>query len=309
MASKSRGPRTSVRRRSTASRNAPQITLPKTLEAKHIKLFRETAKSVNKTIEEIIIPGLPSIYKSETDKRQDAADIDAVTSLIGEAESEYSLQVSGNEVQINAFIEDQNDSIEAANKREWNRQITAEVKAIPNVPDSVANLIIRGEEGISKAVQNSWMKDQFDLIKVGKTKSGIPAIPDGAYADVKRIVQNGIRKGTSIDVIIADLREGADLTLRRARLIAEDQTLSHMANMTNIRHENIGVTEYIWRTAGDLKVRESHKRRNGKTYPYNRPKFPSSDSIDGPPGTPIRCRCTAQAVLGSALKNLLGEAA
>jgi SPP1 gp7 family putative phage head morphogenesis protein len=51
-----------------------------------------------------------------------------------------------------------------------------------------------------------------------------------------------------------------------------------------------GVTEYIWSTTKDNRVRKEHQAREGKTFSYDNP--PS----DGNPGEPIRCRCVASPV-------------
>jgi hypothetical protein len=45
---------------------------------------------------------------------------------------------------------------------------------------------------------------------------------------------------------------------------------------------------YIWRTAGDSKVRSSHARRNGRTFSWDNPPE------GGHPGEAYNCRCTAE---------------
>lgn len=52
-----------------------------------------------------------------------------------------------------------------------------------------------------------------------------------------------------------------------------------------------GIEEYIWRTAGDNRVRPAHILRNGKKFKWDRPP------LDGHPGMAIRCRCVAIPVI------------
>ncbi len=89
---------------------------------------------------------------------------------------------------------------------------------------------------------------------------------------------------------------------RRAALIARDQAASFNGNLNRIRQTAMGVTEYVWSTSLDERVRgnpggkyprarPSHWDREGKTFRWNAP--PS----DGHPGEPINCRCTARAVI------------
>ncbi|KRE07445.1 hypothetical protein ASE63_22360 [Bosea sp. Root381] len=89
---------------------------------------------------------------------------------------------------------------------------------------------------------------------------------------------------------------------RRAKLIARDQAASFNGDMNRIRQQAMGVTEYVWSTSLDERVRgnpegrypnarPSHWDREGKTFKW------SSPPQDGHPGQPINCRCTARAVI------------
>lgn len=89
---------------------------------------------------------------------------------------------------------------------------------------------------------------------------------------------------------------------RRAKLIARDQAASFNGDLNRIRQQAMGVTEYVWSTSLDERVRgnpegrypnvrPSHWDREGKTFKW------SSPPSDGHPGQPINCRCTARAVI------------
>lgn len=89
---------------------------------------------------------------------------------------------------------------------------------------------------------------------------------------------------------------------RRAKLIARDQAASFNGDLNRIRQQAMGVTEYVWSTSLDERVRgnpdgkypnarPSHWEREGKTFKW------SSPPSDGHPGQPINCRCTARAVI------------
>lgn len=89
---------------------------------------------------------------------------------------------------------------------------------------------------------------------------------------------------------------------RRAELIARDQAASFNGELNRIRQTAMGITEYVWSTSLDERVRgnpegkypnarPSHWAREGKTFKWSDP--PS----DGHPGQPINCRCTARAVI------------
>lgn len=96
-----------------------------------------------------------------------------------------------------------------------------------------------------------------------------------------------------------------DMTRTRAKLIARDQTSKMNIAITQARNEELGITEYIWRTANDSrvvgtpgglfpegnKVHGNHYERNGKTFKWADP--PS----DGHPGYAINCRCYAEPII------------
>ena len=48
------------------------------------------------------------------------------------------------------------------------------------------------------------------------------------------------------------------------------------------RSQNLGVEEYVWRTAGDERVRDSHKNENGKTFGWDDLPNPGGEGSSKP---------------------------
>jgi SPP1 gp7 family putative phage head morphogenesis protein len=92
---------------------------------------------------------------------------------------------------------------------------------------------------------------------------------------------------------------------KKAKLIARDQILTLQANITRRAHERVGIVEYIWTTAGDQRVRESHEELNNTKQRYDNPPE------EGNPGDEINCRCIAFPVMpeGSEPKASVGAKA
>lgn len=86
------------------------------------------------------------------------------------------------------------------------------------------------------------------------------------------------------------LSEQLQVGRTRANLIAKDQTLKLSAQLNQERQEQVGITQYVWRTAEDERVRPTHAERNGEVYEWD-------DVSQIKPGEEINCRCTAQAYL------------
>jgi SPP1 gp7 family putative phage head morphogenesis protein len=71
-----------------------------------------------------------------------------------------------------------------------------------------------------------------------------------------------------------------------------------MGQVTQARHQAAGVTEYVWRTSRDERVRQRHKELDGSRQKYSDP--PVVDEATGRrahPSDDFQCRCTADPVL------------
>ena len=102
--------------------------------------------------------------------------------------------------------------------------------------------------------------------------------------------------------MIEQIRHIYGVSQSRATVIARDQTSKINTALTQARNEEVGISEYIWRTAGDIRVvgtpgglypkgnriHGNHYKRNGQTFRWDSPPE------DGHPGFAINCRCVAE---------------
>lgn len=94
-----------------------------------------------------------------------------------------------------------------------------------------------------------------------------------------RAIQDGQLHGDLADELEGQFGFSED----RAALIARDQIGKAYGQINASRQREMGVTQFIWRTVEDERVRSEHEDRNGETYDY-------SDPPDGElPGEPINC--------------------
>ena len=77
----------------------------------------------------------------------------------------------------------------------------------------------------------------------------------------------------------------------QTRRIARDQTTKTIGQLTEARHRQIGIQEYIWRTSQDERVRPTHASLDGTPQRWDRPP------AVGHPGWDIQCRCVALPVI------------
>lgn len=134
-----------------------------------------------------------------------------------------------------------------------------------------------------------WISDNVDLIR---------SIPKDALGEMKQMVYEGYVNGRSVTAISKDIQKHYQVNKRKARLIARDQMGKLSADITKAQQMDAGIREYQWRTCGDSRVRESHKKLDKKIFSWDNP--PVVDEKTGRrchPGQDYQCRCIAVAVL------------
>lgn len=150
--------------------------------------------------------------------------------------------------------------------------------------------IFTGEPNLQE-LMNLWVDDNVNLITSVETQF---------FDKVKQIILEAIQNGMLTKNLANSIKMITGTTEKRAILIAVDQIGKLNGQITRMRQVKAGIKEYIWRTAGDSRVRPMHKARNGKKYRWDKPP------IDGHPGMAIRCRCVAIPVID--LNNINGVA-
>ncbi len=125
----------------------------------------------------------------------------------------------------------------------------------------------------------------------------ITTMAEDKVSRVRRVLHEaGV--GTRVEEIAAKLQEQTGITDRHAALVARDQVLKLNGEVTEKRHQEAGVTQYIWRTSEDERVRESHRALDGTKHRYDQP--PVVDRKRGRtanPGNDYQCRCTMEPVI------------
>ncbi len=120
----------------------------------------------------------------------------------------------------------------------------------------------------------------------------IQSLPDEYYKSISTRLFQGVTQGDTVGSLLKDVQKITGVSRRRAKLIARDQTQKTNAAITQQRQEALGITEYIWRTSEDERVRATHKANNGKVFRWDKPPKGT-----GHPGNSVNCRCTARGVI------------
>ena len=130
-----------------------------------------------------------------------------------------------------------------------------------------------------------WTDKNVDLIK---------SIPADSLSEMRGIVESGFKAGKSTTDILREIQSTYGVGKRKAAFLARDQMAKLNADLTRAQQTDAGVSEYIWSSSGDGRVRDRHRFLDGKTFKWSDP--PVVDVKTGRrahPGEDYQCRCVA----------------
>lgn len=262
----------------------PRIIAPKSLERDYERQISDFLKAAYLLIHSRIIMQLPRWAKDfernrPADLRNDAADDDFLHAM-DEVRVALSRQYSDQE--IRRLAEKQGLSIAEFNE-----------KILRNGYQRVL--------GFDVFFAQPYLKAELNMFASLNTKL-IVGMRDEMMNRIEKDVMLGFSRGVRHEQIASKLEDYIDPlngTIRsRAKLIARDQTNKLNSQLTQMRQSELGVRRYVWRTALDERVRDSHREKEGKIYSWD---DPPEDT--GHPGEDIQCRCYAEPVLSDILET------
>lgn len=122
----------------------------------------------------------------------------------------------------------------------------------------------------------------------------IKSLPLEAAERVQKLAMESIVSSARADEIVKAILATSSVTENRARLIARTEVSRAASNLVQARASYAGSDGYIWRTAGDGDVRDSHAAMEGKYVRWSSP--PTLDKMVGHAGCLPYCRCYAEPV-------------
>ena len=130
----------------------------------------------------------------------------------------------------------------------------------------------------------------LDLHIQGWAKDRIPQL----RKRVEENVFNGMRSDRLAKIIESEF----GISKRKAAFLADQETGLLMAKYREARYQDVGVQEYIWQTAHDVRVRPDHAALNGQRFSFKNPPITNRATGDrNNPGTDWRCRCVPRPIV------------
>jgi SPP1 gp7 family putative phage head morphogenesis protein len=123
---------------------------------------------------------------------------------------------------------------------------------------------------------------------VNENVSRIRTLGDKTLNDVEDLIARAFMTGQSVDGLAAEIERRFGIAEQRARFLARDQITTLSAQVTQLRHQELGVVTFRWRTRADGRVRPHHAVKHDRIFPYKGSRAPSFM-----PGDEVGCRCEA----------------
>jgi len=134
----------------------------------------------------------------------------------------------------------------------------------------------------------------------------IQKFADKEVMSLRDAVEENAKEGYRFDKLIPSIKKRYGVTVRKAKFLARNETSIFMSKYHEQRYAEAGVTEYIWSTSHDIRVRpapgthgsDNHRVLDGRVFSFaNPPVVDPATSRKANPGQDYNCRCVAIPIL------------
>lgn len=101
----------------------------------------------------------------------------------------------------------------------------------------------------------------------------ITNVASQTITNIENIVYDGMTNGEGWNGIIKGLEHQPEISARRIKLIARDQTAKTNQALNMLSQKSAGIKFFMWKTAGDERVSAEHRKLDGKIYAWNEPQY------------------------------------
>ena len=148
----------------------------------------------------------------------------------------------------------------------------------------------------SGILKDEGVKDTISSMRI-ETEVWISKLRDETLQLITADSLRAMSEGKSLHEVLKTFNADIDKKKFSARTVARTQISTYNALTLKARALNLGITEGIWRTSLDERVRRSHFDRDGKVFDLKKGLYSSIDDKFLLPGIDINCRCTTELLL------------
>lgn len=130
----------------------------------------------------------------------------------------------------------------------------------------------------------------------------IKSLSSDFLSDLKGAVYRSVTTGNGLADLQPLLESRAEISKRRAKMIAEDQTRKVYGRLNDARMKSLGLRQFEWvHSGGGKHPRKLHQSYDGRVFDLDNPPVIDERSGErGIPGQAVNCRCKMVPVLAPA---------
>lgn len=262
-------------------RRAPRPRRPEGEIRSYRARLRDLRRAIERDIRDRVFPEIESLL-AEAGTRDDANRADRWPERIRDLFVATRSAIKPAEDQAQESMRTLGDKVQSHATDEQIREIRAVLGVAPTFydDDKVRDLL------------NAWKQHN---------EAFITRFSDETIQEAQDVVSRGVRSGTAQKGIRDELRRRFKISDNRAQRIARTEMSQLHAQITRERQRELGIEQYIWRTARDERVRDTHEDLDGRRFAWN--DAPAATGGQHP-GEPVNCRCVAAPAVDDLLDEL-----
>lgn len=195
----------------------------------------------------------------------------------------------------------------------WTRKFSSFAeKAAPSFIKDIFRRVVKSRKeslkdaGLAIPLKDKDLKGQIEdervQVLIEANVALITTIPKKLHGDVQQVVTNAMANGWTHEQLVEKLVKTFDVSERRAKVIARDQTLKATQSLAQAMDKELGITEGVWIHVPGLKSsRPTHKAMNGKKFELAKGLYDRAVGEWVKPGQLICCWCKYRAVVPEAM--------
>lgn len=137
----------------------------------------------------------------------------------------------------------------------------------------------------------------------------ITSLPLEAAQRVEQLAVEALTNSSRASELAKKILATGEVTKSRANLIARTEVSRTAGILVQTRAQSVGSEGFVWRTAGDIDVRERHRKLAGKYFRWDSLPVAGENGERAAPGGIYNCRCYAEIVLPGEERRFIAEAA
>ena len=260
------------------------------LKSKHVpqyaisaeRQYSQTFANLYRRFDKVVLHWLPKILRTirqEQEGRQHTDDAIGILQLIDLYLSKMMEDLKKEEEQDDTIEQVKAAALLVRNvvNRGWKQAVerTLGVKILSGYYD----------EAFYQELLEQWFQENLGMIS---------SIPQELVEQLRQVLWEDISNQVPVKQIAEHIQHTCKVSQNRAKFIARDQVGKLQSRLTRQQQTDAGVREYIWSSVHDSRVRQQHRKLNGKKFSWDDP--PVSDPKTGRrchPGEDYGCRCVA----------------